>query len=134
MWTQLQAMHAHDSRTFDWAPDVSSDPAEPDFSFSIGGRAYFVVGLHPSASRLARRAPVPCLVFNFHEQFESLRANGKYAGMQKVIRGRDIKLQGSINPVLASFGDRSEARQYSGVSVDDGWQCPFHSAESRVAA
>jgi uncharacterized protein len=132
MWSQLQAMHAHDSRSFDWAADVSADPAEPDFSFSVGERAFFVVGLHPAASRFARRAPVPCLVFNFHDQFESLRASGKYAGLQKVIRSRDIELQGSINPVLDAFGDRSEARQYSGVSVGESWQCPFHAMESAV--
>ena len=126
MWQTLQAMHEHDRDRFEWDPSVSSDPKQPDFSFSVGGRAFFVVGLHPAASRLARRSPVPCLVFNFHNQFETLRANGKYAGMQKVIRRREIELQGNINPVLAGFGDQSEARQYSGVAVEPGWQCPFH--------
>ena len=77
-------------------------------------------------SRLSRRSPVPCLVFNFHNQFEALRANGKFDGMQKVIRRREIELQGSINPVLARYGDASEARQYSGVAVSAGWKCPFH--------
>ena len=129
MWQHLQAMHAHDRATFAWDPTVGCDPAEADFSFSIAGRAFFVVGLSPVASRLARRAPMPSLVFNFHDQFESLRANGKYAGLQKVIRRRDIDLQGDINPVLARFGDASEARQYSGVAVEPGWKCPFHRVE-----
>jgi uncharacterized protein len=126
MWATLQAMHERDQAAFSWDPTVSPDPSEPDFSFSIGGRAFFVVGLHPAASRMARRSPVPCLVFNFHNQFETLRGNGKYEGMQKVIRRREMELQGSINPVLARFGDQSEARQYSGVAVEAGWQCPFH--------
>ena len=123
-------MHRYDRETFEWDPTVSADPAQPDFSFSVGGRAFFVVGLHPLASRLARRAPVPCLVFNFHNQFESLRASGKYQGMQKVIRQRELQLQGTINPVLAQFGDASEARQYSGVAVDAQWTCPFHQLEA----
>lgn len=126
MWQHLQAMHAHDRETFAWDTTVSPDPTQPDFSFSIGGRAFFIVGLSPAASRLARRSPVPCLVFNFHNQFETLRANGKFEGMQKVIRRREMELQGSINPVLARFGDQSEARQYSGAAVDAGWKCPFH--------
>ena len=77
------------------------------------------------SSRLARRAPLPCLVFNFHDQFENLRAAGKYAGMQNAVRKRDIQLQGAINPVLDSFGDASEARQYSGRAVAGDWICPF---------
>lgn len=126
LWDQLQSMHAFDVHRFAWDSTVSADPDESDFSFSVAGRAFFVVGLHPNASRLSRRAPMPCLVFNFHNQFESLRSSGKYAGMQRVVRRRELDLQGSINPVLAQFGDASEARQYSGESVDQSWKCPFH--------
>jgi len=134
LWRQLQALHAHDcARSIGWAEDVAADPEREDFSFSVGGRAFFVVGLHPGASRLARRAPLPCLVFNFHEQFEQLKANGKYASMQDAIRTRDIALQGSINPVLARFGEASEARQYSGRAVEADWQCPFHSKAAKDA-
>ena len=130
LWNHLQLMHDHDSLRFDWDPSVASDPASSDFSFSVGGRAFFVVGLHPAASRVARRAPFPCLVFNFHNQFESLKASGKYQGMQTVIRSREVKLQGSVNPVLARFGAASEARQYSGRNVHTDWQCPFVSDEA----
>jgi uncharacterized protein len=118
MWQHLQKIDQHDCRAFDWDPAVSSDPSHASFSF-------FLVGLSPVASRLARRAPMPCLVFNFHNQFESLRASGKFASMQKVIRKADVALQGSINPVLAHFGEASEARQYSGEAVADDWECPF---------
>lgn len=127
LWRQLQSLHEHDTmQGAQWAQGVSNDPARKDFSFSVGGRAFFVVGLHPGASRTARRTPVPCLVFNFHEQFEHLKATGKYAVMQDAIRARDIALQGSINPVLARFGESSEARQYSGRAVEAAWKCPFH--------
>lgn len=125
MWQHLQKIDQHDCRAFDWDPAVSSDPSHASFSFSVAGRAFFLVGLSPVASRLARRAPMPCLVFNFHNQFESLRASGKFASMQKVIRKADFALQGSINPVLAHFGEASEARQYSGEAVADDWECPF---------
>lgn len=131
LWRHLQAMHQIDSVDNDWDDSVSADPGSPEFSFSIGGRAYFVVGLHPNASRLARRAPLPTLVFNFHNQFEALRASGKYGVLQDAIRKRDLALQGSINPVLSRFGEASEARQYSGRAAGDGWKCPFH---TRAAA
>jgi FPC/CPF motif-containing protein YcgG len=65
-------------------------------------------------------------VFNFHNQFQQLKASGKYQSMQEVIRTRDTRLQGFVNPVLARFGDASEARQYSGRAVASDWQCPFH--------
>ena len=37
-----------------WDASVSSDTQSSDFSFSLGGRAFFVVGSHPNASRLSR--------------------------------------------------------------------------------
>ena len=126
LWRQLQALHDHDhARGIVWDRSVNSDPSQADFSFSVGGRAFFVVGMHPGASRMARRAPSPCIVFNFHNQFESLKASGKYASMQDAIRLRDTALQGSVNPVLARFGDSSEAVQYSGRAADSAWKCPF---------
>jgi FPC/CPF motif-containing protein YcgG len=125
LWSQLQSLHEVDRQRFGWDPGVGSDPARTDFSFSIGGRGLFVVGLHPQASRLARRTPDPTLVFNFHDQFEALRARGTYGGLQEAVRRRDLALQGSLNPSLALFGDASEARQYSGRAVEPDWQCPF---------
>lgn len=130
LWLQLRIMSELDRDSVAWDPTVSADPGSAEFSMSVAGRAYFVVGLHPAASRLARRSPMPCLVFNFHDQFEMLKASGKYAGMQDVIRARDTALQGSINPVLARFGDASEARQYSGRAVPAGWECPFMPASN----
>lgn len=122
LWRQLQLIHDLDAVSYPWAPGVSNEPASNEFSFSVAGRAYFVVGLHPKSSRLARRAPRPTLVFNFHEQFETMRASGRYEKMQDAIRRRDMELQGSINPVLAKFGAGSEAQQYSGKY---GGGCPF---------
>lgn len=133
LWRHLQLMHEHDRRDFDWDASVDSDPSSNDFSFSIGSRAFFVVGLHPAASRVSRRAPFPCLVFNFHSQFEALKESGKFQSMQTVIRARDMELHGSVNPVLERFGAASEARQYSGRAVADNWQCPFTSREAANA-
>ena len=128
LWLQLQQLHALDEQS--WDPLVSSDPASPRFSFSLGGHALYVVGLHSGSSRLARRFPWPALVFNPHEQFEKLRSNGKWKRMQETIRRRDIALQGAVNPMLDDFGETSEARQYSGRAVEENWQPPLHSVAS----
>jgi FPC/CPF motif-containing protein YcgG len=125
LWRHLQQMHDADRQRYDWDVSVSADPRDKNFSLSIGGRAFFVVGMHAGASRLARRTAVPCLVFNFHDQFEHLKDQDKYAGLQSAIRERDIRLQGAPNPVLTRFGDASEARQYSGRVADAEWCCPF---------
>ena len=93
---------------------MGSDPNDPHFAFSAGGTAYFIVGLHPAASRVARRAPLPTLVFNPHDQFEELRAEGRFDGMRTTIRRRDEDLQGFVNPMVADHGDSTEALQYSG--------------------
>ncbi len=126
LWSQLQAMHAIDSDFFAWDKSVDSDPMNNNFSFSIGGRAMFVIGMHPKASRLARTARYPTMVFNLHEQFERLRARGKFETMKQIIRAREMACQGSINPMLKNFGESSEANQYSGRAVSGNWPCPFH--------
>lgn len=127
LWSQLQRLHQLDLRRGSrWAPDVATDPDSPRFSLSLAGHPFFVIGLHPGASRLARRTPFPALVFNSHRQFERLRADGRYGKMQQATRARDTALQGGINPNLADFGTAPETRQYSGRAVEPGWRCPFH--------
>ncbi|HET8819331.1 MAG TPA: guanitoxin biosynthesis heme-dependent pre-guanitoxin N-hydroxylase GntA [Xanthomonadaceae bacterium] len=126
LWSQLQRLHDLDARRgVPWAADVSRDPDDPHFSLSLAGYPFFVIGLHPGASRLARRFAWPALVFNSHRQFEQLRADGRFTKMQAATRARDIALQGSINPNLADFGAAAEARQYSGRAVGTGWTCPL---------
>jgi FPC/CPF motif-containing protein YcgG len=126
LWSQLQRLHDLDrARGHGWAPDVSRDPDHPRFSLSLAGHPFFVIGLHPGASRIARRFERPALVFNSHRQFDRLRADGRYAKMQVATRARDIELQGSINPNLAEYGSASESRQYSGRAVPPEWRCPL---------
>lgn len=126
LWQYLQAMHDADAVHHEWDPRVSKDPESADFSFSVGGRGYYVVGLHPGPSRTARRFVRPALVFNLHDQFERLRSDGKYGTIRDTIIERDTRLEGTRNPMLKPFGSSSEARQYSGRAVDERWTCPFH--------
>jgi FPC/CPF motif-containing protein YcgG len=129
LWERLQSLTDKDSwhgQSHDTG--VSPDPANPHFSLSFGGEAFFVVGLHPHASRPARRFAVPAIVFNLHDQFEELRRRDLYGRMRDRIQERDAALAGSVNPMLQNFGEGSEARQYSGRLVEDSWQCPYHRA------
>jgi FPC/CPF motif-containing protein YcgG len=136
MWQRLNAFHAIDCIDHAWDPSVSDDPQSPQFSLSIGGRAFYVVGLHPGSSRRTRQFRCTALVFNLHSQFESLRADGRYDKLREAITARDIAYSGSRNPMLAVHGVISEARQYSGREVDAEWRCPFsvHADETSDAA
>lgn len=126
LWARAQSLsdkdswigHPHDAR-------VADDPDSPHFSLSFGGEGFFVVGLHPHASRPARRFASPVLVFNLHDQFERLRAEGRYETLRASIIARDEQLAGSPNPMLARHGELSEARQYSGRAVGSDWRCPM---------
>jgi len=133
LWMQLQALHDGDPLSA-WDPAVSSDPEDAHFSFSIAGRAFFVVGLHAASTRWARRFAWPTLVFNPHAQFERLRQDGHFRRLQRLIRTREEALQGSVNSNLSDFGERSEARQYSGRPVGEGWRCPFRARTGLEAA
>lgn len=126
LWSQLKRLHELDRAFHDWDSRVGNDPQEPNFSFSLAGNAFFIVGLHPGASRDARRFTWPTLVFNAHAQFEKLKGEGVFEGLRSRIRDRDVALQGVANANLADFGQHSEARQYAGREVAADWKCPFH--------
>jgi FPC/CPF motif-containing protein YcgG len=135
LWSRLQSLSDKD----EWLgqqgdPRVSHDPDDPHFAMSFGGEGFFVVGLHPRASRLARRFETPAMVFNLHGQFETLRADGRYERLRDAILERDLAASGSINPMLAQHGTSSSARQYSGRVVGGDWRCPFSGRGSEDAA
>lgn len=136
LWERLQSLTDKDVWLGQSAdPRVEHDPGEPHFALSFGGQGFFVVGLHPQASRPARRFSAPALVFNLHDQFEQLRADQRYEPLRAKILERDFALAGSVNPMLARHGQLSAARQYSGRKVDDPWTCPFSGrADAEIAS
>lgn len=126
LWNRVQSLTDKDAwhgQSYD--DRVSSDPDNPHFSLSFGGEAFFVVGLHPAASRPARQFERPALVFNLHDQFERLRQEGRYETLRSKILERDVAVAGSVNPMLSRHGETSEARQYSGRAVENDWTAPF---------
>ena len=126
MWQRLQSLADKDAwlgNSYD--PSVSPRPDEAEFAVSLASKAFFIVGLHPGATRPARRFAYPTLIFNLHAQFERLREQQLYERMRERIIQRDIALAGSANPMLAQHGERSAARQYSGRAVSEAWVCPF---------
>jgi FPC/CPF motif-containing protein YcgG len=133
LWERVQSLADKDAwHGQDYDSRVSHDPASPHFSLSFGGQGFFVVGLHPRASRPARQFETPALVFNTHDQFERLRAERRYEMLRGAIIERDIAIAGTPNPMLSRHGEVSEARQYSGRAVEGGWTCPF-SARAKVS-
>ena len=135
LWTRLQSLSDKDEWLGQRAdPRVAHDPDDPHFAMSFGGEAFFVVGLHPRASRPARRFATPAMVFNLHDQFETLRAEGRYDKLRAAILSRDQAVAGSINPMLADHGSVSAARQYSGRAVEENWRCPYPGRGQQDAA
>jgi FPC/CPF motif-containing protein YcgG len=125
LFGRLQGIHEVDRERFAWDPTVSSDPTSDKFSMSVGGKSFYVIGLHPGASRAARRLPHPAMVFNLHAQFEYLRQQGRYDRLREAIIEQDIQRNGTANPMLAVHGESSEALQYSGRHIEGAWECPF---------
>ena len=74
------------------------------------------------------------------ERIQSLADKDHWLGqpyderMREKIIARDIELAGTINPMLARHGEASEARQYSGRVVEEGWRCPFRDKRASKAA
>lgn len=128
LWARLQSLADKDAfNGYLHDPRVSDDVASPHFALSLGEEAFFIVGLHPGASRPARRFERPVIVFNPHAQFELLRKQGRYETLRERIIERDVAVAGAPNPMLARHGEASAARQYSGRAVGPRWTPPFKS-------
>ncbi|MEO9891487.1 guanitoxin biosynthesis heme-dependent pre-guanitoxin N-hydroxylase GntA [Aurantibacter sp.] len=125
LWKLLSKLHNIDKNYFEWDSKVSNNPESTEFSYSLGGESFFLVGMHPKSSRKARRFHVPAIAFNLHSQFEHLRSKGRYEITKNAVRANEILFQGSINPMLADHGEGLEAKQYSGRLVENSWECPF---------
>lgn len=132
LWKRLQSLSEVDAKKFSYDKRVDPDPSAPDFSFSLGEEAFFVIGMHPGSPRPARRFKFPAIVFNPHVQFEEMRKSDRYEKLKKIVRRRDLQYSGSINPMLTDFGERSEVYQYSGKKYDDDWKCPLHITHARA--
>lgn len=132
LWLELSAVHAfevkkcaEDGVELKWDPKFSLDPHDKNFCFSVGGDAYFLVGMHPHSSRKARQFPYPILIFNLYAQFEELFQKNTFEPMVKTNRLREMKFQGNINPMVEKHGQEWESIQFSGKNNDNQWKCPF---------
>lgn len=124
LWKELSHLTSEEEKSRDWLKD-STDPQDPKFTLNIAGESFFVVGLHPHSSRIARRFSRPALIFNLRRQFDSLRAANRFDHLKEVIRKREISLQGDVNPMVLKHDDKWESIQFSGKVNSDNWQCPF---------
>jgi len=135
LWQHLQLLHDHDNG--EWDPHYSCNPKTSNFGFSFSGKAFFVVGMNPGASRFSRRFTFPTLVFNPESQIRKLKEQGGLEQFASTVRMRDTLFQGTINPALPtdSATTGGEARVYSGKAHHDGdgWQCPFRPRPSLLA-
>ena len=125
-WQRLQALADLDAPHHGYDRRVNPDPESENFSFSIKGEAFFIIGLHPGSSRPARQFAHPAIVFNPHAQFEKLREANQYQKMKNIIRKRDVAYSGSVNPMLEDFGQASEVYQYTGQKLSNEWKCPLN--------
>lgn len=133
LWNKLQQLHEIDAGLHGWDSSVSKNPESENFSFSLGGEAFFIICLNPASRRKSRRYECPAIVFNLHLQFEKLRDEGKFEQFRDSIREREAAFNGSENSMLCNHGIDSEAKQYSGRLVEDNWQCPFHNLEDSTS-
>lgn len=128
LWQHLQMLHDHDGD--DWDPHYSPKPDDDNFAFSFHGEAFFVLGMHPGASRFARRFGYATLFFNPESQIRALREHGMLERYARQIRKNDTLFQGDVNPSLPHDGSTTggEARVYSGKAhpPETEFKCPFH--------
>jgi len=123
-WNLLEELSKLDKQKYRHDDRVSNSYSNSNYSYSLKEEAFFIVMLHPQSPRLSRRYSYPSIVFNPHEQFENLRKANKYQKIKNIIRKRDQKVQGSVNPMLSDFGERNELYQYTGRDYSVGEVMP----------
>lgn len=130
-WRELSLISSEEEAPQDWGDDNTKDPVDPSFCISLAKEKLFVVGLHPGSSRKGRRFPRPAMIFNAFSQFEKFEAEGTYHAMVNTNRQREMKFQGTVNPMVQKYGDQWEAIQFSGKQNPESWKCPFHLSKQK---
>ncbi len=125
LWNELSHLTSEELKGIDWPTGASANPNDRNFSFCIGGESFFVVGLHPSTSRPARRFKWPVLVFNLFSQFELLKIHGVFNSTVENNRKLDNKFSGTVNPMAEKYAEKWESIQFSGKNNPSNWKCPF---------
>jgi FPC/CPF motif-containing protein YcgG len=131
LWKHLQALHELDGTK--WDPHYDPDPQSPYFAFSFAGCAFFLVGMHSGASRFSRRLDFAALIFNPESQIHRLKREGQFDHMAEMIRKRDVRFQGSVNPSIPQdpASQENESGVYSGKANPPGtFRCPFHARQA----
>jgi hypothetical protein len=124
VWRFLQDLHDLDDTP--WDPRFSRDPKDADFALSVGGLGQLVVTLYPGANRYTRRFAWPTLIFNPLEQDRAnFPSDEEFLRFQNMIRDRDTRLQGNVNPSLPPTLDDPQATGFSGAPIDATWKCPL---------
>lgn len=126
MWKELSIIASlPEFSSAPWDPNFSDNPEDKNFCFSLGGHAFFIVGMHPKSSRLSRQFSKPTLVMNLYEQFEALDEETQFYPMVRTNRKKDLAFQGSVNPMVEQHAEMWEAIQFSGKENPKEWKCPF---------
>lgn len=124
VWKFLQGLHDLDDTP--WDTRFSRDPSEAGFALSLGGLGQLVVTLYPGANRYTRRFAWPTLIFNPLEQDRAnFPSDEEFLRFQNMIRDRDARLQGNVNPSLPPTLDDPQAPGFSGAPIDAHWRCPL---------
>jgi FPC/CPF motif-containing protein YcgG len=132
LWAELSAAATVDSSA--WDSQFSDNPEDKNFCFSLDGSAFFVVGMNAVSSRKSRRFPYDALVFNLYSQFHDLMQEGVYDNMVKLNRERDLRFEGSVNPMVEKYNEQWESIQFSGRQNNPEWKCPFKKGLSFLTA
>jgi len=133
LWNELSAAATLDSRS-GWDPQFSDNPEDKNFCFCLDGSAFFVVGMNSVSSRKSRRFPYDALVFNLYSQFHDLMQEGVYDNMVKLNRERDMRFEGTVNPMVEKYNEEWESIQFSGRQNGPEWKCPFKKGLSFLTA
>lgn len=105
--------------TLDKISPNTSPKDRPDYAFTFEGEKLFVIGCHPNADRPERRSPVTAIVFTRHADFQHLRKTNVFYHFCTYIREKTRRVFGSVSPLLAHYGERSEAEQYAATVPPD---------------
>ena len=105
LWSQLRRLHAADEEP--WSDEVSPDPEDEHFAFSVAGNRLLRRGPAPMASRDARRAASPPWSSTSTSSSWRCGRRDTIPRMRDRIRDRDEQLQGTINPMVADHGEIS---------------------------
>lgn len=113
LWKQLRYLHLVDIHP--WKKQTAHELKDDQFFFSVLGKSFYVIGMHPSSEQKNRKSPYPAMIFSQRELSESFSRKRKITAINEfnVLQDHTQETQAIIDETALKLNARQYGRGHA---------------------